>query len=1069
MWLTRLALRNPVFILMMSLMTLALGWVSLGRLPVDLFPQIDVPQIRVATFYTGAGPVDVEKSITIPIERAVSAAPGVDRVESTSKQGFSSVTVWFQYGVNLDNAQFEVQQRVAQILNTLPPGIQQPFILKFDVSNIPVCLVSMSAEGLDERELYDLGYNVVEPQIERIKGVASAPIGGGKVREIDVLVSNDALRARGLTILDVVGTVRTSNLLLPSGNLRAGDRDYNVFSNTQVGEARPLRDVVVRPAGRAANGDPVGPTRISDVAKVVDGTADQTEIARVNGRRGVYFRVLKQPGANTVEVVDGVRKALPGLRGIPPNVKLTVSFDQSAYIRAAISSLEHEALWGSGLAILVILLFLVSVSATGIIAVAIPLSIVATFVLLYFGGQTLNIFTLGGLALGVGRLVDDSIVELENIHRHLAMGQDRRSAVLAAAQEVAMPIFVSTVTTIVVFFPVVFLTGVARNLFTPLALTIAFALTMSFLVSRTVTPLLCLSYLQAAPHGAGERGLVAHVTRQLNRLDEIYGRALGWVLRNRLKVIAGILAFFVASLGLVRAVGTEFFPETDESQFQVIFKAPVGTRVEKSEAVTRRIEEAVTRALGPVRASGGGPAHTTTISTVGLPQGRTALFTANTGPHAGTVQAYLVPHTERPISDVEAADRVRAVLRDEIPGVQSYFFIGGIVKRILNFGAAAPIDVEIIGYDLEAGSDYAKRIVPRLRGLSAPDGRPLLADLQISREENYPELDVVLDREKAGVLGITEQQVAQSVLASLVGNTQFAPVPYTDLKTGNQYYINVRLADAWRDQVWDLKEVLVRAANGQVLPLANVAEVRRSTGPVQVSRKYLQRVVDVTANVAPGVDLGTASAAVERVVEEVPPPEGFSVQLSGQTLAQREAFASLRFAALMALALVYMILASQFRSLVDPLVIMFSVPLGISGVFIALWVTKTTLNVNSFMGIIMMVGIVVSNGVLLVDFARVLRERGRPLVEATIQAGKTRLRPILMTTIATIAGLLPMALGIGEGSETNMPLARAVIGGLTVSTFFTLFLIPALYTLLERFSKPPAPEVEEEGSLESAT
>jgi len=1071
MWLTRLALRNPIFILMMSLMTLALGWVSLTRLPVDLFPNIDIPQIRVATFYTGAGPADIEKSITVPIERAVSAAPGVDRVESVSKQGFSAVTVWFQYGINLDNAQFEVQQRVAQILNTLPPGIQQPFIVKFDVSNIPVCFVSMSAEGLDEKELYDLGYNVVEPQLERLRGVASAPIGGGKVREIEVLVANDAIRARGLTILDVVKAVTTSNLLLPSGNLRAGERDYNVFSNTQVGEARPLRDVIVRASSKNASGDAVGPVRMSDIARVVDSSADQTEIARVNGRRGVYFRVLKQPGANTVDVVDAVRKALPGLRGIPPSVKLTVSFDQSSYIRAAISSLEHEALWGSGLAILVILLFLVSFSATAIIGVAIPLSIVATFVLLYFSGQTLNIFTLGGLALGVGRLVDDSIVELENIHRHLEMGGDRRSAVLAAAQEVAMPIFVSTITTIVVFFPVVFLVGVAKNLFMPLALTIAFALMMSFFVSRTVTPILCLKYLDASSHGLKERGLVAHVTRQLNGLDEIYGRALAWTLRNRLKVVGAILIFFLASLVPAKFIGTEFFPQTDESQFTITFKAPVGTRVEKSEEVTRRIEQAVRDALGPVKARDGSPVYTTLISTVGLPQGRSALYSANTGPHTGTVQTYLVPHTERSLTDEEAADRVRAKLRDSTPGVQSYFFIGGIVKRILNFGAPAPIDIEIVGYDLEAGSDYAKRLLPRLRALSSRGGGPMLTDLQISREENYPELNVVVDREKAGVLGVDEQQVAQTVLTSLVGNTQFAPVPFTDTKTGNQYYINVRLADPDRDQVWDLNEVLVRAGNGQVLPLTNIAQVRRSAGPVQINRKYLQRIVELTANTAVGVDLGSASAAVQKVVDETPPPEGFTVQLSGQTQAQQEAFASLFFAMGMALALVYMVLASQFKSLVDPLVIMISVPLGVSGVFIALWLTRTTINVNSFMGIIMMVGIVVSNGVLHVDFARVLRERGRPLIEATIQAGKTRLRPILMTTIATIAGLLPMAMGVGEGSETNMPLARAVIGGLTVSTFFTLFLVPSLYTLFERFSTPTAPEEAdaEEGPVESAT
>lgn len=1053
MWLTRLALKNPVFILMMSLAVLALGWVSLTRLSVDLFPNIDIPIIRVATFYPGAGPVDVEKTITVPIERAVSASPGVDRVESTSKQGFSSVSAWFQYGTNLDNAQFEVQQRVAQILNTLPPGIDQPFIIKFDVTNIPVLLVSMSAEGLDEKQLYDLGYNVVEPQLERIKGVASAPIGGGKIREIEVMVRNDALRARGLGILDVVNSVRTSNLLLPSGTLRAGVRDYNVFANTQFGQARPLRDVIIKPPVQSPSGDLTAPVRVSDVATVVDGTADQTEIARVNGQRAVYFRIQKQPGANTVAVVDAVKKALPTLRGIPPSVKLATSFDQSAYIRAAISSLEHEAVQGGCLAILVILLFLVSVAATGIIAVAIPLSIIATFVLMFFSGMTLNVFTLGGLALGVGRLVDDSIVELENIHRHLAMGQSRREAVLNAAQEVAAPIFVSTITTIVVFFPVVFLFGVARNLFMPLAATIAFALIMSFLVSRTVTPLLCLRVLRVEGHEASSRGLGGHVARQLNRLDEAYGRALAWVLSNRGKVILGILLAFAGSLALRRYIGTEFFPETDESQFQITFKSPVGTRVEMTEKVAERIERAIQTALAPVKSAKGKPIGTTQISNVGLPNGRTALFSANTGPHAGTVSLYLVPHTERPITDNQAADRVRQVLRDAIPGVQAYFFVGGIVKRVLNFGSPAPIDVEIVGYDLDAASDYAKRLMSRLRAVDA-EGKPLLTDLQVSREENYPELDVVVDREKAGLLGLTEEQVAQSVLASLVGNTQFAPVPFTDSKTGNQYFINVRLEDGYRDHVEDLKEVFVRTPSGQVVNLANIATVKRSSGPVLIDRKYLQRIVHLTANVAPGKDLGSASEAAERAIDELPPPEGFTAQLGGQTAAQREAFSGLILAAIMAIGLVYMILASQFRSLLDPLVIMFSVPMGISGVFAALWLTGTPLSVNSFMGIIMMVGIVVSNGVLLVDFARVLRSRGKGLIEATVEAGKTRLRPILMTTIATIFGLAPMALGFGEGSETNLPLARAVIGGLMVSTFFTLFLIPALYTLLERFSRP---------------
>ncbi|HVO19665.1 MAG TPA: efflux RND transporter permease subunit [Anaeromyxobacter sp.] len=1049
MWLTRLALRNPIFILMMSLMTVALGWVSLTRLSVDLFPNIDIPLVQVATFYTGAGPVDIEKSITVPIERAVSSSPGVDRVESTSKQGISVVRVWFQYGTNLDNAQFDVAQRVGQILVSLPPGIQQPFVVKVDITGIPVVQVAINGEGLDEKELYDIAYNTIEPQIERIPGVASASVGGGKIREIDVKVQRDALRARGLGILDVLSAVNRSNLLFPSGDLRTTTTDYNVFSNTSFGEARPVRDVVVRPSLDGSS----QPVRISDIAQVDDGSADQTEIVRVNGERGVFLRVLKQPGANTVSVVDTVRKAIANLRGVPPNVHLAIAFDQSTYIRAAIGSLEHEAVTGGLLAVAVILVFLVSLSATGIIAVAIPLSIIATFVLLFFTGETLNVFTLGGLALGVGRLVDDSIVELENIHRHLALGQDRRVAVLNAAQEVAMPIFVSTVTTIVVFFPVVFLAGVAKNLFLPLALTIAFALIMSFLVSRTVTPILCLKYLRAEETGKGHR-VSRWVTRRFTQLDEGYAQALRWVLRHRLLVVGVIVVGCIGTFVVLKTrVGTEFFPDTDESQFSIAYKTPIGTRVDRTEVITARIEGTIQRVLGGEKGKEGQPVIRTVISDSGLPVGRSGMYSQNTGPHSANLNVNLIPKTRRNSSDEELADRVRQAVFREFPGTQAYFFVGGIVKRILNFGSPAPVDVEIVGYDLEAGGDYAKQLASRLRALSDEKGDPLLTDVQVSREENYPELDVSVDREKAGRLGLNESDVAQTVLTSLAGTTQFSPIPYIDAKTGNQYYINVRLDDAYRSRVQDLSDIFMRSSTGSVVNLANIAIVKRGSGPVTINRKYLQRIIDVTANVAPGKDLGSVSVAAQRVVDELPKPDGFTATLGGQTAAQKEAFGGLAFAALLAVALVYMILASQFKSLVDPLVIMFSVPLGIAGVYVALWLTGTTLSVNSFMGIIMMVGIVVSNGVLLVDFARVLQSRGQPLIEATVLAGKTRLRPILMTTIATIFGLFPMAMGFGEGSETNLPLARAVIGGLTVSTVFTLFLIPCLYTWLERFSK----------------
>ena len=1053
MWLTRLALRNPVLILMMSLMTLALGFVSLRHLSVDLFPDITVPLIRVAVFYTGAGPTDIEKSITMPIERAVSASPGIDRVESVSKQGVSLVSAWFQFGTNLDNAQFDVSQRIAQIMNTLPPGIQQPFIIKFDITNIPVVQVAVGSDELDEKQLYDLALNVIEPQLERIPGVASATPGGGKVREITVELQREALRARGLGPMDVVSAVRNSNLLMPSGNLRVGDRDYNVFANTQFQQAKPLGDVVVRAPSKI--GDPVkGPVRILDVARVVDATADQNEIVRINGQRGVYIRVLKQPGANSIAVVDAVRAALPNLRGVPPTVKTAISFDQSNYIRAAVTALQHEAVQGGVLAVLVILIFLVSLRATAIVAVAIPLSIVATFVLLFFSGQTLNVFTLGGLALGVGRLVDDSIVELENIHRHLAMGQNRREAVLAAAQEVAMPILVSTITTIVVFFPVLFLFGIARNLFLPLALTISFALIMSFFVSRTVTPLLCMMVLKP---GQGEGRFARWFTGKLEKLDDAYARALGAVLRHRGRTIAVILAFFVGSLFLGKRIGTEFFPDSDESQFSLTYKAPIGTRVEKTEQIARRLEEAVDKSLGRDKL------YTTMISVSGLPAGRTAIFSANTGPHSGTLQVNLVSRGDRSISDVVASEKLRSEIQGALPGTQLYFFVGGIVKRILNFGSAAPIDVEILGYDLEQGAQYARAVHAAMRNLTDSDGKPVLTDVQISREENYPQLDVHVDREKAGRLGITETDVAQTVLTSLTGSSQIQPTQFTDPVSGNEYFINVRMDNRYRSHIDDVSDISLRAPSGALVPVASIAKVTRSSGPVLINRKYLQRIIDVTANVAPGKDLGTAAAAVDRALRDVQAPEGFAATLSGQAQAQKDAFSGLSLAALMAIALVYMVLASQFRSLLDPLVIMFSVPLGVSGVFLTLWLTGTTLSVNSFMGIIMMVGIVVSNGVLLIDFANVLRERdGLDIVSAVVRAGRTRLRPIVMTTVATIVGLVPMAIGIGEGSETNLPLARAVIGGLTVSTFFTLFLVPALYSIADRWRRPQPKDDEAE-------
>jgi multidrug efflux pump subunit AcrB len=579
-------------------------------------------------------------------------------------------------------------------------------------------------------------------------------------------------------------------------------------------------------------------------------------------------------------------------------------------------------------------------------------------------------------------------------------------------------------------------------------------------VSRTVTPLLCFYWLKEGGHD--QEGFAARMTGWFDRVDAAYGRSLQWVLRHRLLTIVGILLFFIGSMFIKRGIGSEFFPDSDESQFSITYKTPIGTRVERTEQVSERLENIVQKELAPIGSGNKAqPIFTTQLSDTGLPLGRTAIFSQNTGTHAGSLSVNLVTRANRPVSDVWAAEKVRAALRDSIPGTQAYFFIGGIVKRIQNIGATAPIDVEVLGYDLNEGSRYGKVLMEKMRGLTDAKGRPLLTDVQSSREENSPELDVVVDRQKAGLLGVSEQDVAQTILVSLLGNTQITPVPFTDPKSGNEYYVNVRMADADRQHVSDLGDLFVRTPSGGIVTVDTMARIDRRSGPVMIDRKYLQRIVHVTANVAPTADLGAASEAVQGVVNVTPVPEGFAATLGGQTLEQQKAFRGLAFAALMALALVYMVLASQFKSLIDPLVIMFSVPLGVSGVFIMLYLTGTKLSVNSFMGIIMMVGIVVSNGVLLVDFANVLRRRGKSLVEATVLAGRTRLRPIMMTTIATITALIPMALGIGEGSETNLPLARAVIGGLMVSTFFTLFLVPSLYTVLDRFAKRVSPQDEE--------
>jgi hydrophobe/amphiphile efflux-1 (HAE1) family protein len=1030
MWLTRLALRYPISTFLFAMTILVFGLVSFTQLPVDLLPNITVPVVSVITFYTGAGPLDMEQSVTRIIERGVSSTNNVDYVVSSTREGIASVRIFFTWDSDVDVGLVDVVQHVNRILTQLPTGITTPVALRFDITSVPVCNIAVSAD-MDARDLYDLAYNTIEPQIEHLSGVAQAQVLGGRIREIHVTFDQDRLQALNLPVATVFNAVANANLILPSGDLKTGKFDYTLKTESQFNVVKPMGDIVLR----VVNGIPI---RVRDVGSVQDSYQEQTELVRINGKPGVTMRVQKLANANTIEVVDNVVRAIPKLTGIPPNVKMTLSFDQSLYIRQTISGLQREAGMGALLAMIIIMLFLRNMRGTLIILVAIPLSILITFIWFRFGGDSLNIMTFGGLALAVGRLVDDSIVELEAISRHYNQrkeGQTKIQATLEAAQEVASPIFVSTLTTVIVFLPIVFLTGIAKLLFIPLTVTIAIALFGSFFVSRTVTPLMCLNFLRPEKHLNRESRALPDRIRvlahdMLDAIDGWYEKRLQWTLRHRRAVILGILGIGAASLLLIKFIGTEFFPDQDEGQFNITVKLPVGTRIEETELVCEQIENVIQQNIPEIQA---------VITDAGIPAARSgSLFSRNSGTHAANIAVALVPPEQRKRDIFQIIRDIRPKLA-AIPGVATYINPGGFLRFLLNFGSNAPIDVEINGYDINAGTALAKAVAGIVRST------PGAVDVMVTREDNLPELRVKIDRVKAGTLGINVANISNTISTCINGNVASL---YTDPVTGNEYNILVRLNEDYRKKIEDLRNIVLTADNGQPVLLGNVATIVKDNVPVQIDRKYQQRLVEVTANVQ-GSDLGSVAQSIQQKIDKLTLPPGFEIRQSGNVAQQDKTFRDLAMAFGLAIILVYVVMASQFQSLVDPFIIMFTVPLGIVGVFWALFLTRTTLSVTSFQGVIVMVGIVVSNGILLVDFTNRLRQRGVPLEEAVVKAGRTRLKPILMTSIATVLGLIPMAVGFG-GESTQAPLAIAVIGGLTVSTTLTLFFVPSLYVVFEK-------------------
>jgi len=1043
MWLTRLALKYPISTFLFSVTLIVLGFVALQQLRVDMLPDIAIPVISVSASYSGAGPLDMEQTVTLPIERAVSSVNDVDYVQSTTREGSSRVRINFKWGANVDVAMVDIVQRVNRILNQLPEGVSTPSVSRFDITSRPIVNVTVSAD-MDERDLYDLAFNVIAPQIEHQGGVASATVNGGRVREIHINLDRNKLEALNLPIQSVLTAIATSNQLIPSGDLKSGLTDFSLKTESRFNLVEPIESIIIKMVGTT-------PIRVKDVAQVEDSYQEQTRMIRLNGKTGLSIQVLKLASANTIEVVDNITNALPKLNGVPDNVKLDLAFDQSVYIRNTIHGLLYEALAGATLAIIIILVFLRNLRGTTIIMVAIPLAFMFTFIWFRFTGLTLNIMTFGGLALAVGRLVDDSIVELEAISRHYnrrTVGESKLHATLAAASEVAAPIFISTLSTVIVFLPIIFLTGITKLLFIPLTATIAIALFGSFFVSRTVTPLLCLKYLPPEKH-------LDHNSRKITDrlqitfhdwiegLDTWYKGKLNWALEHRKIVVFGIASVTLLSAGLFKFIGTEFFPDQDEGMFNVRIKMPVGTRVESTDQYVRQIEDILKENVPEIR---------TMMADVGASNSRTGGGGGfgNSGGYQGSINVGLVPITERDRSVFEIVRELRPKLA-KIVGPTVTVNQSGFLRFLMNFGGSAPISIEVRGYDLLQGMALANQVADIVKAT------PGATDVQISRDDNLPELRVKIDRQKAGVLGLNVGQIANTINTCMGGTVASL---YSDPVTGNQYDILVRFAESYRSHIDDLAKVVLTTNTGDQVMLGNVATVERTTSPVQIERKFQQRFIEVTAN-ATDRPLGDVAADIRAQIDQLPVPPGFEIYIGGNVEQQQKAFRDLLLAFGLAILLVYVVMAAQFQSLLDPFIIMFTVPLGMVGVLWALFLTGITLSVTSFQGIIVMVGIVVSNGVLLVDYTNHLRMQGVSLRDAVSKAGVTRLKPILMTSLATVLGLLPMAMGVG-GEKTQAPLAVAVIGGLAVSTTLTLFFIPVLYTIFEeRFKREMKSEMEE--------
>ena len=1025
------ALRYPFFIIMLCLVIAVVGVTTMARMPVDLFPDINIPVVVVATFYNGMPPEQIEAHITNPFERFFTLGSGIDHIESRSLPGVSLIRVYFQPGTSSDAAVNTISNLAMAQLRRLPPGTLPPVVLKFDASSLPVCLITLKGHGLNETQLHDIGQYDVRNQVASVPGASIPPPFGGKYRQIQIYVDPTKLEANQLSPMDVVRQVNNANAILPSGDVKLGPTDFNIYTNSQFPDTQEIERLPLKTKGN-------GQLLVADVGKARDASSIQTNVVRVDGQHSVYLPILKQGGgSNTISIVNGIRDRLKHLVDVPKTLKTNVVFDQSEFVKTAIKNLGNEGGIGLLLTGVMILIFLGSMRATVGVMLSIPLSALAAFLVLSLMGATINSMVLGGLALVFSRLIDNSVVVLENIFRHLEMGKPPAQAAEDGGREVALPVLAATFTTAIVFFPVVFLYGVSRYLFTALALAVVLALFASYLVALTVVPLFCARFIknahnESAHHGGGSpfQRFVRSFNRSYNRTLIHYDRAVQKSLMRPRTTVIAVMGIFVVSLALFPFMGLSFFPRTDPGQFIINMKAPSGTRIELTDQYVSRVEQDI-RSVVPAKDL------QMIVSNIGTAPGFSSIYSSNSGPHTAFVQVSL--DKEHATSTFTYMNEVRARLHEDFPEVSTYFQTGGLVDAVINLGLPAPIDIQVGGKNLDEAAEAAGRIAKQIRML------PGVGDVLIPQDVDYPGLKLQVDREMAGRLGLSSREVVDNVITALSSNAMIAPNYWDDPKSGNSYMLAVQYPEHEIKSLSDLEQIPIHSPDGtKATNLGAVVHISHVNSPTEVDHYQLRRVIDIYVS-PKSQDLGGLATRVDHVIAQQNLPEDLHVAVRGSVEGMRRSFSSFGLGLVLSVILVYLILMAQFSSFIDPLVILLAIPPGITGVILFLLATGTTLNVMSLMGVVMMTGIVVSNSILIVEFTRSLRGKGMPIREAVAMACRVRLRPVLMTSLATILGMVPMALALEAGSEQYAPLARAIVGGLTVSVIVTVFVVPAAY------------------------